>query len=190
MGIVKTPREQATATGTVKTPLPGTIGLTPISGDVGKAIEVLQDLNGEGFERWEHAFTLLPGNLILEAEPGGARIVPLHYTDVYWCHNIRNLMLTPANDRALLDTAEQFKGVGYSALDYGALVLHRFHMDLPGLRTFIADSKHEICSQMCDDFYQRLAVHIFTDDRWNGYVTPASLYRRDLLLGGYPGLAS
>lgn len=67
---------------------PGTIGLTLIEGIVGDLIEAGQFLNGEGLTRNEHAFTLLPGGMILEAEPGGARIVPYHYgTNVYWCRN-------------------------------------------------------------------------------------------------------
>lgn len=169
-------------------PEPGTIGLTQISGEVGRGIEFGQWLNGEGFERWEHAFVLLPGDLILEAEPGGARIVPLHYSDVYWCRGLYRLLppKTPAQDAALNQVAQQFKGVPYSFLDYGALAAHRLHIPVPGLRDFIKDSGHEICSQMADDFYLRLGAHIFTD-RWTGDVTPASLYNRDQELGTIPG---
>jgi len=159
---------------------PGTIGLTEIAGEVGKLIEIGQGLNGEGFRKWEHAFVLLPGGMILEAEPGGARIVPMHYADVYWCDNIRRLLASwPDDDPEWMATAEPFKGVGYSALDYLALAAHRLHIPVPGLKGYIEDGGHEICSQMADDFYQRLGAHIFTDQRWNGYVTPASLYRRD-----------
>jgi hypothetical protein len=163
-------------------PLPGTIGLTTISGNVGRAIEVGEWLNGEGFARWEHAFVLLPGNQILEAEPGGARIVPLHYADVFWCRHIRTLLPVTDTPNLLSDLAGAFRQVGYSALDYAALALHRLHVPAPGLKDFIASTGHEICSQMVDDYYQRLGGHIFDDGRWPGYVTPASLYRRELEL--------
>lgn len=163
-------------------PQPGTIGLTQISGAVGKGIEFGQWLNGEGFERWEHAFVLLPGDLILEAEPGGARIVPMHYSDVYWCRGLYTLLPQPPNQQQLGIIAAQFQGVPYSFLDYEALAAHRLHIPAPGLRDFIKDSGHEICSQMADDFYLRLGAHIFTDDRWTGDVTPASLYNRDQAL--------
>jgi len=159
-------------------PLPGTIGLTPIAGNTGRLIQLGQWLNGEGFEAWEHAFVLLPGNNILEAEPGGARIVPLVYTRVYWCHNIRKLLGSPS-DELLNATAESLKGTPYSALDYAALALHRLHIPAPWLKSYIASTGHEICSQLDDDYYNRLAAHIFTDQRWPGYVTPASLYQRD-----------
>jgi hypothetical protein len=162
-------------------PQPGMIGLTSISGRVGKAIELGQWLNGEGFATWEHAFVLLPGNQILEAEPGGALIRELHYSDVYWCEGIYNL-LPPENNIPLGIVAEGLKGIKYSFLDYGALSAHRLHIPAPNLRGYISSTGHMICSQMCDEFYLRLGAHIFTDDRWNGDVTPASLYRRDLQL--------
>lgn len=163
---------------------PGIIGLTQIGGGVGKAIEFGQFLNGEGFETWEHAFVTLPGGLILEAEPGGARIVPFNYGSVYWCTaiydhapNVKN-----ASPIALALEAGKLEGIPYSFLDYGALTAHRLHLWTPGLKRYIQTSKHEICSQLVDDFYWQLGEQIFTDGRWPGYVTPASLYKRDLEL--------
>lgn len=157
------------------------IGLTQISGGVGKAIRFGQWLNGEGFEEWEHAFVYLPGGLVLEAEPGGAVVRPLHYSDVYWCEGIYGYFRMPANSQ-LLRTAAQLKGVPYSFLDYAALSAHRLHIPAPHLKAYISSSGHQICSQMADQFYLRLGMHIFTDNRWPGYVTPASLYQRDLEL--------
>lgn len=172
---------------TTTLPQPGMIGLTQISGNVGKLIKLGQWMNGEGFENWEHAFVLLPGNQILEAEPGGARIVPLHYEDVYWCTGIwklvsPKLIALPTFDMILNNTAEALKGIPYSFLDYAALTAHRLRIPVPGLQHFIQTSHHEICSQMCDDFYWRLSTQIFTDNRWPGDVTPASLFKRDLEL--------
>jgi hypothetical protein len=80
-------------------PRPGTMGLTPIAGEVGRLIRLGQKLNGNGFSTWEHAFILLPGDQILEAEPGGARIVPLHYDDVYWCQGICQAYLPTSTGR-------------------------------------------------------------------------------------------
>lgn len=168
------------ADGFTAVPAPGMIGLTQISGDVGKAIEFGQWLNGEGFEMWEHAFVLLPGNQILEAEPGGAVIVPMHYSDVYWCEGIFEL-LPPDPDR-IDEEGQGLKGIPYSFLDYAALAAHRLHIPSPQLRSYINSTDHMICSQMADEFYQRLGAHIFTDGRWDGDVTPASLYKRDLQL--------
>lgn len=157
---------------------PGTIGLTHISGPVGKLIELGQWLNNEGFKAWEHAFVMLPGGMILEAEPGGAVIVPNHYADVYWCDALR--VMLPASADALMPSAGRaLKGVPYSFLDYGALAAHRLHLPLPFLKDFIEDDRHMICSQLCDEFYLRLGANLFDDGRWPGYVTPASLYQLD-----------
>lgn len=163
------------------------MGLTLISGLVGDLIAGGQFLNGEGLTRNEHAFTLLPGNMILEAEPGGARIVPYHYgSNVYWCKSICKLLDRTVQgefEKRLNDRANELKGIGYSGLDYGALILHRFGINPPGLKAYIASTGHMICSQMNDELYLRLGAHVFDDGRWPGYVTPASLYRRDLELG-------
>lgn len=158
------------------------IGLTQISGGVGKAIRFGQWLNGEGFEEWEHAFVYLPGGLVLEAEPGGAVVRPLHYSDVYWCTGLDKLIHPSVGPNEISRVAESLKGVPYSGLDYAALALRRFHIPAPHLRKYIADTGHMICSQLADEFYLRLGAHIFSDNRWSGDVTPAGLYNRDLQL--------
>lgn len=164
---------------------PGLIGLTQIAGAVGTGIRVGQYLNGDGFSKFEHAFMTLPGNLILEAEPGGSVIRPIHYPadTVHLCWNIREKLLPVLpTDRQLLSLASSLEHVPYSFLDYDALFCHRLHIPFPGLKDFIGDTGHMICSQLTDEFYQRLGAVIFSDDRWPGYVTPGALYRRDLEL--------
>lgn len=163
-------------------PQVGMIGLTQISGEVGKAIRVGQYLNGDGFSIWEHAFILLPGGLILEAEPGGARIVPLNYDNIYWCTNIDKLIHPSTTPTEISHVAESMKGIPYSFADYASLAAHRLHIWAPGLKHYIQTSGHEICSQLADDFYYKLGVHIFVDDRWPGDVTPGDLFNRDLEL--------
>jgi hypothetical protein len=163
------------------------IGLAQSGGDVGKLIQLGQWLNGDGFSTWEHAFVLLPDNKILEAEPGGAVIVPQHHDEVYWCRGIYGKILPPNFKWPVawptLDTlAGQLKGTPYSFADYAALTAHRLHVPAPGLQEFIANSGHEICSQLADDYYSKLGGHIFTDKRWPGYVTPGMLWKRDLEL--------
>lgn len=157
----------------------GIIGLTQVQGAVGAGIRFGQWLNGEGFDVWEHAFVTLPGGLILEAEPGGAVIRPFHYGSVYWCTAIYKLLPPGVTDEEFTRVGESLKGTPYSFLDYAALVAHRLHIWAPHLRKYIQTSQHEICSQLADDFYYRLGAHVFTDDRWAGDVTPASLFKRD-----------
>lgn len=166
------------------TPPAGLIGLTPVHGAVGWGIRIGQFLNGDGFKTWEHAFVTLPGGYILEAEPGGAVIRPLHYDTVYWCNGIYKAAPAVRNASPVLlaQIGDELKGTPYSALDYYALMLHRFGMKDPGLERYIASEKHMICSQLVDVYYQRLGAEIFSDHRWNGYVTPEALYNRDVQL--------
>lgn len=158
----------------------GTIGLVPMGGAGGRVIRVLQWANNDGFEDFEHAFVALPGNMIIEAEPGGARIVPLRYGGVRWCEGIAGLLHAAPAEVAM--AAQALRGVPYSWADYGALFAHRLHLPVPGLRGYVESSHHLICSQLADLLYQRLGAQIYDDNRWNGYVTPGSLYRRDLQL--------
>jgi hypothetical protein len=167
-------------------PAPGTIGLVKMSAPAARWIRLGQLLNGDGFEDFEHAFVYLgdagTGNIrngIIEAAPGGSRIVPLHYDNVHWCEGIASLLPAGAD---VPGAARGLAGVPYSFADYAALVAHRLRLPVPGLREFIAASGHQICSQLADELYLRLGAHVFDDGRWPGYVTPGSLYRRDLEL--------
>jgi hypothetical protein len=172
-------------------PAVGTIGLTQISGDVGKAIEIGDFLNGQGFRDWEHAFLLGPNGTVLEAEPGGARIANIseyEQATVYWCTSIA-AQFTDEKLAAIWDQAVQkygpdtghksaTGGVPYSFLDYGALAAHRLHIPVPGLRGYIADTGHQICSQLCDTAYSDQGCHLFAG-AWPGYVTPLGLWNLD-----------
>ncbi|AEW92784.1 MULTISPECIES: C40 family peptidase [Streptomycetaceae] len=160
-------------------PVPGDIGLTTISGAVGKLIRLGQWLNGNGFGDYEHAFVVLPGERILEAEPGGARVRPLTAYDGAVVRYVYPPGLTDEQRTAVCAAARAYVGVPYSFLDYLAIALHRFRLWVPGLRRYIAGTGHMICSQLADQCYQDAGVRLFADGRWPGYVTPMALY--DLL---------
>ncbi len=66
-------------------------------------------------------------------------------------------------------------GTPYSTLDYFALVLHHFDLKANWLKNYIAASDHMICSQLVDYIYMSVGIHLFSDNRWPGYVTPAAL---------------
>ncbi|TJZ44481.1 hypothetical protein FCH28_29490 [Streptomyces piniterrae] len=158
-------------------PMPGDIGLTQISGVTGRLIRLGQWLNGDGFADYQHAFLVLPDNRLLEAVPGGARIRSLsEYTGanaLYVCPE----GLTEQQRSAICDAATRYIGVPYSFLDYLAIATHRFHLPVPGLRRYIASTRHMICSQLVDQCYLDAGVHLFADGRWPGYVTPMALYK-------------
>lgn len=173
-----------TATADTYIPQPGDIGLTLINGDAGRLIRLGQFLNGDGFSTFEHAFVYLGGNKIIEAEPGGAKILDFHYDSktVHWCTGIAKLWTF--DERTLVPAvAARYMGTPYSAADYFALVAHRLHVPGgPALKNYVASSKHQICSQLADQIASDCGVKIFDDGSWPGYVTPGGLYERDLQL--------
>lgn len=155
---------------------PGDFFLAPISGRVGAGIRFGQFLNGEGFIEYQHAGILLNSGWTIEAMPGGAilgKISNYPYESLRWSTGL--VELTPAQRVAIVRAGWHARGIPYSFLDYLALAGHRFHMPLPRLRQYIADSGHMICSQLVDHLYARGGKHLFDDGRWPGYVTPASL---------------
>jgi hypothetical protein len=161
-----------------RTPRPGDIGLTSVQGPVGALLRFGQWLNGDGFAVWEHAFLVLPGDRLIEAQPGGARIGQLAEYDGRPVVYLSPPGLVPDRRWAICDAAEQYVGVGYGWLDYLALAAHRFHLPVPGLRRYIANSRRMICSQLVDQAYADAGVPLFADGRWPGYVTPADLFNR------------
>jgi uncharacterized protein YycO len=160
-------------------PLPGDVGLTQIHGPVGAFIRVGQWANGNGFADYEHAFLVLPDGRLLQAEPGGARMASLEeYVGGHTLYAYP-VGLTDEQRVAICTAAARHVGVPYSFLDYAAIGAHRFRLPVPGLRRYVASTRHMICSQLVDQCYQDAGVHLFNDNRWPGYVTPEALY--DLL---------
>jgi uncharacterized protein YycO len=156
-------------------PQPGDIGLTSITGPVGRLIRIGQWLNGDGFGAYQHAFIVLPGSLLIEAMPGGAIVAPLSKYDDRDVLYVSPADLTDAQRKAITDCALKYRGVPYSFVDYVALAAHRFHLPVPGLRRYIAASGHQICSQLCDRAYLDAGQYLFEDGRWPGFVTPMAI---------------
>jgi hypothetical protein len=161
-----------------------------VAGPVGDIIKRMQILSGGGARaaRWVHAIYLVAPGVIVEAEPGGARRVPLAYApdELWWSTGI---IAKPDRARAAsIAAAEGFaaanggKGIGYSFLDYLAIAAHDWHIPAPGLREFIESSGHQICSQSVDKAEELGGTHLFSDGRWPGFCRPADL----ALLTGAP----
>jgi hypothetical protein len=157
---------------------PGDFACVPVHGEVGRLIAFGEKLNGDkAFGKYQHALIYMGDGKVLQAEPGGARIVSRHWQPGdLWSTEIIDI---PDAARARVpDLAQRFVGVPYSALDYFALAAHRLSIPVPGLRGYIASTGHMICSQLVDEFMLELGVHLFRDGRWPGYVTPAALAGR------------
>lgn len=157
-------------------PQPGDIGLTSVVGPVGWGIRLGQWLNGSGFGVYEHAFLVLDNGTLIEAQPGGARIVGLDEDAGRRVLYVAPDGLTDKQRAAICTAAQRYVGTKYSFLDYAAIAAHRFRLPIPWLRRYVASTRHQICSQLVDQCYQDADVHLFQDGRWPGWVTPADLY--------------
>lgn len=159
-------------------PSPGDFGLTKITGLGGYFIRAGQWMLGDGFQNFEHAFIFLGDDQLIEAEPGGARVVSLSeiYTgfDIDW--STGKIPLTDEQRQLIVSNARALEGTPYSFLDYFALAAHRLRLPVPFLKRYIESSKHLMCSQLVDMCYMLSGVHLYDDGRWPGYVTPGDLY--------------
>ncbi|GAA4855521.1 hypothetical protein GCM10023235_36310 [Kitasatospora terrestris] len=158
-------------------PLPGDFAVVRMGGRAGRLIRIGQWLNGDGFADYEHAFVYVGVGELVEAQPGGAELRPLSVYDghpVLW--STGRVPLTDSQRDQIVAAARRYIGVPYSLLDYAALAAARLHLPIgPVLRRYVADTRHMICSQLVDQCYQDAGVHLFSDGRWPGYVTPADL---------------
>lgn len=169
-------------------PRPGDIGLTQITGAGGAVIRAAQWAAGDGFRNFEHAFEVTdwpdPDTYrIVEAMPGGAVHVEM------WHDPDRTLWLICPDQYRDAVEAEALGMVGtpYSFVDYAAIAAHRFHLPVPHLKKFVADSGHLICSQLVDRAALRGGWHIFDDGRDPGDVTPGDLVKAAIKSGGRAG---
>jgi uncharacterized protein YycO len=162
-------------------PRVGDFEVVPTGGYGGKLIEIAQIISNTGRANYEHARVYVGDGNIVEAMPGGARLAPLSENDGgLWSKNL--IDLTGTQRMNIAEAAKGYVGVGYSPADYFAIAAYKFHLGLlvPGLKRYVASSKHMICSQLVDQCYADAGVQLFDDGRWPGYVTPGDL--ADLLL--------
>jgi hypothetical protein len=164
---------------------PGDFCCIPISGSVGKLVSIGEWLDGSGFTDYDHAEiyvgmpdTAGPYGYTFGAYPGGAKLIALPcipdgLPDALW--STGHISLTTGQRDAIVINSILLTGTPYSSLDYFALAAHRLRLPVPLLKNYIASTKHMICSQLVDYVYSGSGVHLFTDGRWPGFVTPADL---------------
>lgn len=161
----------------------------------GPLIRIGQWAVGDGFRKFEHAATVVSVDMsadwstftvtVVEAMPGGAvkatygpypanqTMTPPGWLSSAEFYAARNVTVV---QRGLI-VAAALKSVGtpYSELDYAAIAAHRFHIPAPGLEGFIKSEDHAICSQLVDMHAMKAGVHLFSDNRWEGFVSPGDL---------------
>lgn len=156
-------------------PKPGDIGFTKIGGILGFFVHLGQWFNGDR-SQWTHVFVILPDNKIIEAQPGGARVIPLSdYDDRDTVFASPDL--TPEQRQRIVFEALRLKRTPYSFADYAALFVRRVGLCRGVLRKYVRTSGRMICSQLCDESYRRAGIHLFDDGRLPQDVTPGDLAR-------------
>ena len=127
------------------TPLPGDFACVSMGGAGGQLVALGERLCGDAFTEYQHAFVYTGEGHIVEAEPGGAREVPL---GGYGQHPVVGQGDPPDGRaaQAIVRAALEYVGTPYSWLDYAAIGLRRLHVRGPGLKRYIASTRHMICS--------------------------------------------
>lgn len=161
----------------VETPEVGDVGLVKVAGLAGKFIYWGQRLNGSSKQnaKYEHSMLLVGPDRALEAEPGGAVIsrVSARYgaREITWVRVFPDL--TIEEKLRITSAAAKLVGTPYSFLDYVALFGLRYKLPMPGLKRYISDTRHQICSQIIDYVFTKVGRDAFPE-KWSGYVTPAN----------------
>lgn len=167
--------------GTQVIPQPGDFRIVPVAGWAGLGIEIGQFLNHEGWSHHDHAevyLGALPGKDGLwtaSSYSDGPGIRPFEAIDGdVWSTGV--IALTDEQRAGIVQWCLEHPDVGYSWITYLALALHRFGINDPALRRYIASTKHLICSAYTDAAFNYGGdVHLFQDGRWESYVTPGDL---------------
>lgn len=185
---------------------PADFACVPMAGVPGKLVQLGQFLNGDGFQDYQHVLGYAgyfirtpdpglrngkpvpmvgtgPGHYVMEANPGGARLRrldcrPEKIPGSLWSSG--RIPLTQQQRDKIWQAAWGYLGTPYSALDYFALATKRLHL-FPAdelFKRYVETNKHMICSQYIDRSYSDGGYKLFTDDRWDGDVTPLDLAHR------------
>jgi uncharacterized protein YycO len=157
-------------------PQPADFALTRISGFTGRFVAAGQALVGDA-SPVQHALVYVGNGQIVQAMPGGAELIRLEEAaePVVW--STGKIPLTAADRMRICGAARGLVGTPYSFLDYASIALAHFRIRPAWVRDFVADSGHLICSQLVDEAYLRAGVHLFSDGRIPGDVTPGDLWK-------------
>ena len=149
-------------------PQPGDYGVTATNSWVSAAI------------RWcckskvNHAFVVLDGGNIIEAQPNGARVRTVdEYPDAIYSR----APLTDKQRASIVAYAKAEIGCRYNFLDIAAQLLVRvFGWHAPKfVLNRLADPERLQCAQLVDWVYEESGIQLFPDGRPEGLVAPSDL---------------
>jgi cell wall-associated NlpC family hydrolase len=155
-------------------PRPGDFFLAKSDGFRGFVFRMAQVLTGEPSE-YSHAGIVLDNRLYIEARPGGAALEPL---DKLWS---RRALAFSQNDLTdderwrIVEIARTFIDTPYSWLHFAVLAGKTIHVNTSRLEQRVLNHGGMICSALVDEIYTRAGVHLFSDGRAPGDVSPGSL---------------
>jgi len=166
-------------------PQPGDFVCVAIPGALGTLVKIGEWLYGFGYTPYEHVeiYVGQPDEqgifgYTISTYPDGNGKRPLlcpvaDLPSALW--STGKITVTDSQRQRIVNWCNGHADIPYSAADYFALAAHRLHIPVPGLKNFIADTGHMICSQYVDYAYMQAGVHLFNDNRWPGYVVPMDL---------------
>jgi len=162
-------------------PRPGDFAVVDTRARTSRLIRLGRALSRGGFTMFDHAVICSrvrrDGTVyIVEAMPAGAQETVWQYDDHdhLWSTGLVKTS-TKAGKVALA-----YVGTPHSWRDYAVIAAHGAHLWAPGLRRYVASSRHLTPSQLIDAAERDAGVHLFADRRWRGYVRPSDL--ADLIL--------
>lgn len=123
----------------------------------------------------------VPPTRCVEAAPSGARLTSADYGDDKIL--VSNFALTPSQRYALCEVARGLIGTPYGWEDIVSIGALQYGIKPDFIRDRVENSSYLICSQLVDEVYRRVGLHLFADGRLPMDVTPGDLGRR-IALGG------
>ena len=123
---------------------------------------------------WNHTICRVSEHNVVSAETTGVTILPTtHFPNAVWT----DFPLTPREQAKLIAFSLAQVGKPYGSLTFIWIGISRLtRWATPRwLEKRISDQHTWICSQLCDAAYQAAGIHMFTDDRPAGSVTPGDI---------------
>jgi len=143
-----------------------------IAGITGKLISIGQRFIGSG-SRYTHAFVYVGSGMVVQGEPGGAKLTTLtralNGREVVYS----KIFLAEPERTEVIQAALNLVGTPYSFLDYLAIGASRL-LHIKALERYVGSTGHMICSQLVDECYSRAGIHLFPY-RIPGDITPGDL---------------
>lgn len=152
------------------TPQVGAFGLVRIPGFTGSLVSAGQRLIGSG-SHYTHAFIYMGNAMVVQAEPGGARMRSLASAGIDPVYSA--MPLSDAERLAITTAAFNLIGTPYSFLDYAAIGANRL-LHLDALERYEDSTHHMICSQLVVECYRRAGIELFAG-RSAGDIVPGDL---------------